>query len=289
VEQQGTSGAARPRQEATQRFGSRAWARKLMEARGEVCPSGRHPRLERREGAVVTASVGATAEAGRRRLLPFELRLATATGSTLLFGAGPFDELRCFQRRVTGRHSVEYLTCLEPRDFGSEGYEPFGRIDLSESMPLAPLRRQQRLWLELRSRGIRTLPSARIRGQRRDVEGNHRQGVINLEPRLDAGSGSYKRGSGSFKRGSQPLLSGEEVSEILLNATGLERVAWLEEGFRSATAPGEALHRYYLDRNLTLYLVRQTGMDKTITVLEPTSTRARRGLLIYAKRVLLAA
>lgn len=261
-----------------------------MEARGEVCPSGRHPRLERREGAVVTASVGTTAEAGRRRLLPFELRLASATGSTLLFGAGPFDEMRCFQRRVTGRHSVEYLTCLEPRDIGSEGYEPFGRLDLSEARPLAPLRRQQRLWLELRSRGIRSLPSARICGPRRDDEGKAREGVIQLEPMLDAGSGSFKRGSGSFKRGSQPELSGPEVASILQNATGLERVAWLEEGFRAPTAPGEALHRYYLDGALTLYLVRQTGMSKTITVLEPTSTRARRGLLIYAKqRVLLAA
>lgn len=251
-----------------------------MEKRGEVCPSGRHPRLQRREGAVVTASVGATAEAERRRLLPFELRLASAMGSLLLFKAGPFDEFRCFQRRVTGRHSVEYLTCLEPRDFGSEGYEPYGRLDLADSMELAPLRRQQSLWLKLRARGIRTLPQPRLRGPRTGQDGKAREGLLRLEPRLE---------SGSYQRGSQDSLSGEEVREILQAASGLERVAWLEEGFRTPVPAGEALHRYYLDSDMTVYLVRQTGTRKTVTRVHPTAKAARRGLLIYATNVLLAA
>lgn len=274
----------RPRKEEAARFGSRTWARKLMETRGQVCPSGRHGRvtLERHEAAVVTTSVGASAETGRRRLLPFELRLASAAGSLLLFPAGPFGELRCYQRRVSGRHSLEYLTCLEPRDFGSEAYEPFGRLDMSDSLPFVPIHRQQRFQLDLRARGLRSIPRARVRGQRVDAEGLPREGLLELEAALDPQSGRYSRGG-------QPDLEGEEVRELISAATDLERIAWLEEAFRTPTRPGEALHRYYLASDLTVYLVRQVGLSKTLTLLPPRSQAAQRGLLIHTRRVLVAA
>ncbi|MGE0708010.1 MAG: hypothetical protein AB7N76_14945 [Planctomycetota bacterium] len=273
-----------PRPEESRRFGSRAFARRLVEDSGRAAPSGRHTRsIERAEAPVMVAPA---ARVSRRRLLPFEVLLTGAGGTQPLFRPGPFDELRCFQRRVEGtqRHELEFLTWLAPQDRGSEGYRAFGVLRLDEAEPLVDLRRQQSFWLRLRAeRGLRTLPQARVEGPRREPGGLPREGLLRILPAL---------GSGGYRRDGQPDLEPRDVLEIVrARASGLERVAWMEEAFRAPSPAGMALHRYYLDADLTAYLVRQEGMQKTICALVPSDEARARGLLIYPRQrpVMLAA
>lgn len=263
------------RQEESKRFGSRAFARNLMSERGQVAPSGRHRRpIERRESAVVVAPAPT---GGRRRLLPFEILLTRAGATQPLFAPGPFDELRCYQRRVpSDRHGLEFLTWLSPHDRGSEAYRAFGVLNLDEAEDLVELRRQQALWLRLRAeRGVRTLPQARVRGPRSAADGLPREGLLELEPCL---------ASGPYRRGGQPDLSEADLSGLMRAARGLERVAWMEEAFRHEPPAGVALHRYYLDVDLTVFLVRHEGRRKTVCALVPSEEARARGLLIYPTR-----
>ncbi len=277
------------------RFGSRAFARALLPAAG-VPASGRHPRagaagalddeadgggraatavIERREASV---SVAPPARASRRRLLPFEVLLTSATGARPLFEPGPFDELRCAQRVVPAgrgaRHDVEYLAWRGPTDQGR--HRAFGCFRLDEAEPLVDLRRQQAFWLRLRAeRGIRTLPQARVRGPRTAPCGAPREGVLQLEPAL---------ASGPYSRSGQPTLDARDVAEVVRRARGPERVAWLEEAFRAEPAAGTAVHRYYLDADLTAWLVRHEGSSKVLAALRPSAEARDRGLLFYPRR-----
>lgn len=271
------------RREESKRFGSRAWARELMAERGQAASSsGRFQRaIERREAAVVVAP---KASAGKRRLLPFEIQLMQAGSSEPLFRPGPFDELRVFQRRVDAsrrvdakRHSLEFLTWLSPHDQGSEAYRAYGVFRLEEAEPLVDLRRQQSFWLRLRAEhGLRTLPQARVRGKRTGMDGLPREGRLEIEPRL---------ASGPYQRSGQRDLDQREVCGLMRDhASGFERVAWMEEAFRSEVPRGMALHRYYLDADLSVYLVRQVGLSKTVCVLTASEEARARGLLIYPNR-----
>jgi hypothetical protein len=264
------------RPEESRRFGSRAFARKLLENRGQTAPSGRHKRgIQRVEATVV---VGPPARVGRRRLLPFGMFLTGAQGTTPLYAPGPFDELRCVQRRVEGRaHDLEFVTWQPPQDQGSEEFRAFGCFRLDEAEDLVDLRRQQGFWLRMRAeRSVRTLPQARVRGRRKAHDGLPREGVLQIEPAMC---------SGVYTRSRQPDLESVDVVEIMrTRASGLERVAWMEEAFRSAAPEGIALHRYYLDRDLSLYLVRQTGMRKIVSCLVASESARAQGLLIYPQR-----
>jgi hypothetical protein len=265
----------RVRTEEARRFGSRAYARQLLEERGHATPSGGFDRRVLRREAKVEAT-SPTAEASRRRLLPFELFLSSGNGSRRLFSTGPYDELRCFQRWVTTRHGVEYLSWLQPNDTGSEGFRAFGcfRLELAEELP--DLRRAREFWARLRTEhAVHVLPRARVRGRRTDATGLPREGLLRIDPAMS---------SGVYQRDGQPDLDTPTVGTLLRSVpTPLQRITWIEEAFRKPAPVGITLHRYYMDATLRCWLVRQEGARKRICELIPSGDPAP-GLWIYAAR-----
>lgn len=261
---------AKVRIEEVKRFGSRAYARQLLEARGQVSSSGAFERLVERHEAPVS-QVEAPSE-GRRRILPFELFLSNAHGSRQLFGCGPFDELRCFQRWVTTRHQVEYLRWLTPNDSGSEGFRPFGCFRLDQARPLPDLRKARRFWAALREHDVSVVPQARVRGRRTDAAGLPREGLLTIDPAM---------ASGVYTRHDQRDLDAAEVGRLLRGVpTSVERIAWLEEAFRKPAPVGVVLHRYYLDAELNAWLVRHDRDGKRLIPLNASDTPPP-GLWIY--------
>lgn len=235
-----------------ERFGSRAWARALVTERGDLAPSGRHRRIEVDETAPPSEAQSETRRAGRHRILPCRVFLSTAIGSRELFPAGPFDEFRCAQRRVSGGHEVEFLTRLDPRDAASEAYRPFARFDLrGPGQPLPRLSRERAFWAELASRhGLRALPRPRLRSA----------ALADGQIALAAGVTS-----GVFQRPGQAPAPYAEILDLLrATCAPAHWIAWLETAFPAAPS-GAIVHRYYLDADLEAYLVRDHWRDgKTI-------------------------
>lgn len=252
------------RQEEAKRFGSRAFARSLLAQRGSLVESGRARRVEsvEREARGLQSRLLDI----RRRLLPFELLLSGGSASERIFRPGPFSELRCYERRVTTRHEVEYFSFLVPHDRESEGYQPFGSLRLGAAQPLRDLELAADLWARLAREGVHTLPRPRASGPRGG-------GLLRVLPDMEQ----------RFARAGQPTLSQVQVTRLLLEAaSSLERVTWCEAAF-SEVAP-VPLHRYYLDTDLRLFLVRHEGIQKRVAVLEPSDAARSRGLLIHARR-----
>lgn len=252
------------RPEEAKRFGSRAFARSHLAERGSLAGSGRGRRVEsvEREAKGLQSRLLHL----RRRLLPFELLLSGGNASEVIFRPGPFSELRCYERVVTTRHDVEYFTFLVPHDRGSEGYQAFGSLRLSASKPLRDLQLAEGLWGRLAREGVHTLPFPRVSGARGG-------GLLRVLPDMEE----------SFAREGQPTLSLVQVTRLLLEAaSGLERVTWCEAAFSQVAAT--PVHRYYLDTDLRLFLIRHEGIQKRVAILEPSAAARSRGLLIHARR-----
>lgn len=268
----------RARLEESRRFGSRAYARELLSQSGQLERSDVFERrVLRAEGRVEAPP---TVAQGRRRLLPFEVLLASGGASMQLFAPGPFDELRCYQRRVATAHRVEYLTWLNPHDVGTEGYRSLGSFRLAAAEALPVLGRE--FWRRLRAAcGARALPSARVRGRRVGADGLPREGTLGITPAMS---------SGAFQREGQPDLAADEVQAALRAVpTSRERIAWLESAFRRAAPDGVVLHRYYLDAEANAWLVRQEGSARVLVAMAK-SAEAVPGLWIYPEsRVRVAA
>jgi hypothetical protein len=267
-------GAQMVRRMESERFGSRAYARALLAERGALAQSDRQRRIgkesdrHRRVEAVEREAKGLQSRLLdlRRRLLPFELLLQSGGSSEVIFQPGPYSETRCYERVVAGRHDVEYFSFLVPHDRDSEGYQPFGALRLQSATPLADLELCGELRKRLAREGVHTLPSPRISGTRGG-------GLLRVLP--DMGE--------TFAAPGQPILSLTQVTRLLLEAaTGIQRVKWFESAFTEV--PAVPVHRYYLDTDLHLYLVRHEGMEKRFTILEPSKAAASRGLLIHARR-----
>lgn len=255
-----------PRRSESERFGSRAYARAHLARQGALPES--EGEGERRVEAVRRSAKGLQSRLLdlRRRLLPFELLLQSGNSSEVIFRPGPYSETRCYERRVEGRHEVEYFSFLVPHDRDSEGYQPFGALRLQSLAPLADLELCGELRKRLAREGVHTLPSPRVSGAR---DG----GLLRVLPDMDE----------TFVVAEQPDLSLTQVTRLLLEAmTGIQRVKWFESAF--SEIPSAPVHRYYLDTNLNLYLVRHEGMEKRVAVLEPSQAAASRGLLIHARR-----
>ncbi len=255
---------------ASDRFGSRAWARALVTDRGQVTPSGRHTRVEVCEGPADAAARADARRAGRHRLLPCQVFLATGAGSRPLFPAGPFDEFRCAQRQVRPAHELEFLTRLDARDQGTEDYRPFAKFDLRRGgEPLPRLSRVRPFWEQLAARhGLRAIPRPRLR------EAALREGLITLAPGVS---------SGVFRRPGQQALPYAEVLDLLrATCSPIEWIAWLETAF-PAPPEGTILHRYYLDADLTVHLVRHHWREgKSLRRAQPTADAP--GLWLYPAR-----
>ncbi|MCA8926337.1 MAG: hypothetical protein KDD82_31305 [Planctomycetes bacterium] len=211
----------------------------------------------------------------RERLLPYDVFLCQGMQSVRLFRKGPFDEFTFFQRSdVPAGHGVEYLTRLEPREHRSERYTAYGVLRMRDPQPFPRLDLLRPLWQALRLRlGLDWLPSAKPYLRRSSAYG----------PADDPARGVNRirasRGSGVFQRqGTQVHYS--EVLDLLRDELhGAERVAWIETAF--SEAPATLTHRYYLDSDLGVFLVRHhPTAGKQLFAAEISAARGR-GLLIY--------
>ncbi|MCO5166768.1 MAG: hypothetical protein M9894_10430 [Planctomycetes bacterium] len=197
---------------------------------------------------------------GRRRLLPFDLVLTQAHGATPLFRAGPFDELRLFQRLVATAHDTEWLQRAAPGDLGRERFQPFAvlRLRAERAQPVPSLASDPRLVGRLRQ-ALGTAGVLAPRRWLRDVPGEQRlarSGASAAEDALTLGA-------------ARDLLDDRQ------------RIAWLESAFSTPPPAGQVAHRYYLGNTLTVYVVRHDAQGKRLFVGEAAAAARGLGLLVY--------
>ncbi|MEZ6184027.1 MAG: hypothetical protein R3F62_03335 [Planctomycetota bacterium] len=229
------------------------------------------------ESSSLELAISASRESRRvrpGRLLPYDVFLCQGTQSLRVFAKGPLDEFTFFQRRdVPQAHQVEYLTRLEPRDDGKERFTAYGMIRLGEALPFPALDRLRPLWSALRERlGLDWLPSARPYLRSSGAHSPHQPGGGVNRIRATPGSGSFQH------QGSEVHFC--DVLDVLRDTlSGAERVAWVETAF--AQAPATLTHRYYLDSDLGVFLVRHHPSEGKRLFSATISAQRERGLLVY--------
>lgn len=231
--------------------------------------SGEWRRPDPDDVAACLESGRARRDVSRSRLLPFDLLLAGGAGALRLFHAGPFDELRFFQRVVTGpRHDLEWLLRLEPRDAGSESFAPFGvvRLGPASGRPLPDLRGRG-LERVAQAYGFAALPTARsITGGRTTA--------------FDPARGIEAEGRNQLR----PAPAQATMLDALRRGLdGPDLVAWLETAFADRTE-GPVLHRYYLSSDLRAFVVRDDPATGRRLHEAETSAAVTRRLLVYVER-----
>jgi len=203
------------------------------------------------------------------RSLPFELHLTNAAGAIKLAPSGPIDDLACFQRgEVSLHHDVEYLTRIDAADVGTERYEAFGlfRLREREAQKLPDLRHATHVWEALeRDLGLRALPRARsllrATGTGPGATSTHR--IVG--------------GSRSFCTSHGPRVAHTELLDWLrATLSAPEKIAWMEGAFDQPIAPGQVVHRYYIDARRQAWLVRHHWHHGRQLFQAQTSAEARR-------------
>lgn len=191
--------------------------------------------------------------------LPCDLLLTTGHGAVCLFAAGPIDELCFFQRAGVPEHlEVEFLSRLDPAERGSEDYKPYGmfRLRTGDGQPLPRAGElPEDFWATLyREHGlVKLLPAARVLDPR---------GWEAWDPRRngpDAGRNRVvpQHPDYTFKRARGQRYTHADLLEIVRrHLRGPERIAWLEAAFPEQLAPGQIVHRYWLDAARRIWLVR---------------------------------
>ncbi|MGE0706596.1 MAG: hypothetical protein AB7N76_05725 [Planctomycetota bacterium] len=193
----------------------------------------------------------------RRRTMPCELFLTMGWQSVKLFPSGPIDEFCFFQRSgVSLAHDVEFLARLDREDEGSEDYKPYGlfRLEKRHAERLPVLEQQGDLWATLADvYGLSALPNVHAMASRR---------FDAFDPRYESRAAGLNaidppKSAKAFVRAARRHFSYADVLEILrAEMSSAEKIAWLEEAFETPPAPGEVVHRYYLDRGKQAWLVR---------------------------------
>lgn len=214
---------------------------------------------------------------GRERQLPFDILLGQGGGALRLFRAGPFDELRFFQRVVPAgaSHDTEFLVRLDPRHHGTERFAPFGvvRLRADRALPLA-LPRDPRgpLAAALRAARLTSIPTAAA------LLGNR---TTAFEP----GRGADADGDNRVR------CVGPEAAaavEVLRRQAGPTLVGFFEAAFTRAPGDERVVHRYYLDATLRAWVVRDHPRDgKRLFAVEASAAREQ-GLLVYVGAALAA-
>lgn len=205
---------------------------------------------------------------GRTRLMPFDLVLTQAQGALPVFRAGPFDELRLFQRSITSRHDTEWLQRAAPGDLSRERFQPFAvfRLSKARALPVAELGRSPRLVAALRlALGA--------------------EGVLAPRRWLAASAGAQKLAcSSAFSRPGASASAAPSPALLEAARTHLDdgqRIAWLESAFSAPPLGDAVVHRYYLGSHLGAYLVRHDAHGKQLFVAEPAAAARGQGLIVY--------
>ncbi len=205
-------------------------------------------------------------EVGRTRLLPFDLVLTQAHGATPVFRAGPFDELRLFQRVVTSAHDTEWLQRAAAGDLDRERFQPHGVLRLRPERALRVP--------DLTSPGLVAALRARLGAD----------GVLAPRRWLAGETGEQRLAcSGALRRpGAAPDPAVLEAARTRLDDR--QRIAWLESAFTTPPTGGAAVHRYYLGSHLQAYLVRHDALGKRLFLAEAAAAARGHGLIVYVPR-----
>lgn len=207
------------------------------------------------------------------RLLPFDLRLLQGNDGLTLFPKGRFDEFTFFQRTVPGDHELEFVTCLDQAgdDEDAQGYGLFRLKGPSET--LLDLSRQRDLWQRVNERHrLDHLPNARNVITRTPHSYDPLRGEHTGRNCVTPPKGALYRAKG------QRALTYRRALEILRGSCRPRQlIAWIEAGI-PRTRPGTVLHRYYIDANRNLYLVRHEHRTRQLFIpsrCEASEVRAR--------------
>jgi hypothetical protein len=206
---------------------------------------------------------------GRERQLPFDILLGQGGGALRLFRAGPFDELRFFQRVLPAgvSHDTEFLVRLDPRHHGTERFAPFGvaRLRADRALPLpGPRDPRGPLAAALRAARLTSIPTAAA------LLGNR---TTAFEPgRADSDGDNRVRSVGP---------EAAAAVEVLRRQAGPALVGFFEAAFTRAQGDDRVVHRYYLDPTLRAWVVRDHPRDgKRLFAVEASAARET-GLLVY--------
>lgn len=181
--------------------------------------------------------------------LPFSLHLVVGAASVELFPPGPLDPLRFFQRHhASAHHELEYVLC-RPAGAAAEEFQAYGVVRLRDEdrVPLLdPARIEKKLRADYGT--FVHLPRARWLMDRQ-----HGPDLNDEDP--PEGLNHVRPREGELAEPGR-MSVGEVLHIIRKELSGPEVISWLEGAFRQPPRRGHLEHRYYLDAEAGLYLVR---------------------------------
>lgn len=189
--------------------------------------------------------------------LPFGLHLVVGTATVELFPPGPLDVLRFFQRHHDSRHhDLEYVLC-RPEGAPPDALQAYGVVRLrpEAGVPLpAPSVAERALRLHYGT--LVELPRASAHVERRHGRDFDDEDPPEGPHRIVAPPGEPRRPG---------RMSVAEVLDIVRrDLDGPETIGWIEGCFRQPPPAGRVEHRYYLDAEACLWLVRHDARGKVL-------------------------
>lgn len=193
--------------------------------------------------------------------LDYSLHLTTAAGALELFPAGPLDVLRFYQRRHASLgHEIEFVACrptvrlaesCQACGAGAGEHELFAyavfKLREPEAVEWSDLNELERR-LKRHYGTFFELPRARQ--------------LLEHQFGEDLNDGDPPPGPNRIVSPSaeSPLKGRFTLAETLAamkaDLKGVELISWIEAAFRQRPPAGEVEHRYYLDDEAQIYLVR---------------------------------
>jgi hypothetical protein len=222
-------------------------------------PAEREPRgITGRIADVVRGLVGrfnAPQFAVRANRLHYDLYLTRGISSVPIFRAGELDMCRFFFRyEVPAHHDLEFVTSLHPDEAASESYQPYGLLRLGATpIPLPSLAEVEDNLARAYGYGLAWLPDPR--------------GMLDGRRCEDLPAGTYWLADRAPQNAVDPAgrFSFAEVMDIVRKELSTaDRIAWLEQCFPAPPGEGKIAHRYYLDRQGQIHLLRHTESGKTL-------------------------
>ncbi|MCA8924473.1 MAG: hypothetical protein KDD82_21865 [Planctomycetes bacterium] len=258
-----------PRRSAPQASGWASRIRTFMNTVLRMPPQGGRDEVAAQEARLIEPPPSAPAGT-----LPCDVLLTVGWGSISLFEAGDVDAFSFFQRGgVSPRSDVEFLTRLDPEDFGTENYKAFGLVRLRQSYAeqVPSLGSLTDFWRSLKRRyGIDTVPRARalVGGEFSIYDPNTASGGVN---RVQA-----QQPERVFARvGPRRFTLGDMLEILRCELSDEQKITWIEGDFQAPPAATEIVHRYYMTCDRQPYVVRHHWRDGKSLYRAETTAAAR--------------
>lgn len=189
--------------------------------------------------------------------LPFALHLVVGTSSVELFPPGPLDVLRLFQRHHDSRHhDLEYVLC-RPEAGPPDALRAYGVVRLNPELAV-PLPEPSEVERALRQDYGTFLELPRASALLVERHGEHLDDEDPPEGplRIETPEGEVAR------RGRMTVR--EVLGIVRAQLSGPAIIGWLEGAFRQPPRAGRVEHRYYLDPEACLWVVRHEARQKLL-------------------------